>query len=156
MKKKLYLGIVTSLNQICKVIFYDTLYWLKDFWIKNIGYWLWKKGRSEIDKNYLKMSKWIRLLIDSGNAMQIFFNLFVLFQKHPIKVSSRHSRNELFSYWFFADSMPQIVAAQLRSLVSYNSIFVSNIGVWVCTLFLYEHKQPLLMYFVVFFTPEQS
>ena len=46
-----------SLNQICKVIFYHTLYWLKDFWIKNIWYWVWKKGRSEIDKNYLKMSK---------------------------------------------------------------------------------------------------
>ena len=49
---------------------------------------------------------------------------------------SRHSRNEIFSYWFFADLMPQIVAAQLRSLVFYNSIFVSNIGVWVC---LYVH-----------------
>ena len=79
--------------------------------------------------------------------MQIFYWICSFFlQKHPIKVSSRHSRNELFSYWFFADSMPQIVAAQLRSLVSYNSIFVSNIGVWVCicTLFFTNTNNPYL------------
>ena len=40
-----------------------------------------------------------------------------------------------------------------KQCVSYSQkIIISDI----CTLLYYEHKQPLLMHFVVFFTPEQS
>ena len=43
------------------------------------------------------------------------------------------------------------ICKQCVSRVS-QKIIISDI----CTLLYYEHKQPLLMHFVVFFTPEQS